>query len=200
MQIRTRIGISVDGFIATADGRPAFLAMPDFEPHESYDWPAFNAEIDAVMMGRVPLDAGLGAGEWPWPGKQIYVLTSTPVPADVPADVVVADNSPAGLLERLRAAELDRDAFLLGGQRTFQAFLSLGAIDRLEVLELPVLLGAGIPLLPPGTPQTSLRLEQHRAFPDGTIHHVYSPAGTPADYGGADGYKDFDKARPRSSS
>jgi hypothetical protein len=38
-------------------------------------------------MGRVALDTGLGSGEWPWPGKQIYVLTSRPVPADVPADV-----------------------------------------------------------------------------------------------------------------
>jgi hypothetical protein len=65
MQIRTRMGISVDGFIATVDGRPAFLAMPGFVPHGSYDWPAFNAQIDAVVMGRVGLDAGLQAGEWP---------------------------------------------------------------------------------------------------------------------------------------
>jgi hypothetical protein len=33
MQIRTRMGISVDGFIATTDGLPAFLAMPGFVPH-----------------------------------------------------------------------------------------------------------------------------------------------------------------------
>lgn len=170
------MGISVDGFIATTDGRPAFLAMPDFVPHGSYDWPAFNAQIDAVVMGRVPLDAGLQASDWPWPGKQIYVLTSKPVPASVPADVVIADSSPSGLLDQLRAAELTGDAFLLGGQRTLHAFLSLGAIDRLELLHLPVLLGDGIPLSPSGTPQLSPHLQRHRAFPDGTIHNVYTIA------------------------
>jgi dihydrofolate reductase len=127
-------------------------------------------------MDRVRLDAGLQASEWPWPGKQLYVLTSKPVPASVPADVVVADSSPSGLIDQLRAAELAGDAFLLGGQRTLQSFLSLGAIDRLELLQLPVLLGDGIPFSPSGTPQRSLHLQQHRAFPDGTIHLVYTIA------------------------
>jgi dihydrofolate reductase len=149
--------------------------MPGFVPHGSYDWPAFNDEIDAVVMGRVGLDAGMQASEWPWPGKQIYVLTSRPVPAEVPADVVVADGSPAGLLDRLRAAELTRDAFLLGGQRTLQAFLALGAVDALGLFVLPILLGDGVPLSPPGAARFPLRLERRREFPDGTVELVYSP-------------------------
>jgi dihydrofolate reductase len=176
MEIRTRLGISVDGFIATTDGLPAFLAMPDFVPHGSYDWPEFNAQIEAVVIGRVALDAGLQAGEWPWPGLQVYVLTSKPVPQNVPADVVVSDSNPAGLLHQLRTADLSGDAFLLGGQRTVNAFLALDAIDRLELLQLPVLLGEGVPFSPPGTPQRALQLQEHHAFPDGTIHHVYTVA------------------------
>jgi hypothetical protein len=50
---------------------------------------------------------------------------------------VVADDSPAGLLDKLRGAGFDRDAFLLGGQRTLNAFLELGAVDRLELLVFP---------------------------------------------------------------
>lgn len=174
MLIRTRMGVSVDGFIATPDGIPAFVAMPDFVPHESYGWAEFDEQIDAVVLGRVALDAGLRASTWPWPGKQIFVLTSRPVPAEVPADVVVADDSPQGLLERLRTAGLTRDAFLLGGRRTLHAFLALGAIDQLEFLEFPILLGDGVPLSPPGTPQLPLLLKEHHAFPDGTIRHVYT--------------------------
>jgi hypothetical protein len=94
MRIRTRTGVSVDGFIATPNRVPAFVVMPGFVPHESYGWPEFDEQIDAVVLGRVALDAGLAAGEWPWPGKQIFVLTSRPVPAEVPAEVVVADDSP----------------------------------------------------------------------------------------------------------
>lgn len=173
MLIRTRVGVSVDGFIATPDGIPVFVVMPHFVPHESYGWPEFDEQIDAVVLGRVALDAGLAAGTWPWPGKQIFVLTSRPVPAEVPADVVVADHSPEGLLGRLRAADLSTDAFLLGGRSTLHAFLELGAVDRLELLEFPVLLGDGVPFSLPGASRRPLELEEHHAFPDGTIRHVY---------------------------
>jgi dihydrofolate reductase len=153
--IRTRLGVSVDGFIAFTDGRPALRAMPDFSPHSSYDWPEFDRRCDAVVMGRVPLEAGLGASSWPWPGKRIFVLTSRPLPSAIPAEAVVAAPTPAGLLHELRAAGLQRDAFLLGGQRTLNAFLELGAIDRLELLVLPVHLGDGVPFSPrPAAPRT----------------------------------------------
>ena len=171
MLLRTRTGISVDGFIATADGVPM---MPDFVPHESHGWPEFDAEIDAVVVGRVALDAGLSASSWPWPGKQMFVVTSRPVPTDVPADVVVADDSPRRLFERLRNADLRRDAFLLGGRSTLHAFLALGAVDELQLLQFPVVLGDGVPYSPRGTAETRLELQEHYAFPDGTIRHTYT--------------------------
>jgi len=180
MQIRTRMGISIDGFIATMDGLPAFVAMPGFVPHGSYDWPTFDAQIDAVIMGRAGLDAGLRNSDWPWPGKHIYVLTSKPVPAEVPAHVVVADSTPSGLLRKLQATEITGDTFLLGGRRTLHAFLSIDAIDRLELLQLPLVLGQGVPFSPPGTRRLSLHLREHHVFPDGTIYHAYQTVRTPS--------------------
>ena len=176
MIIRTRTGVSVDGFVATPDGIPVFNVMPDFVPHKSYGWPEFDEQIGAIVLGRVALDAGLAATEWPWPGKQIFVLTSRRLPADIPADVVVAHHSPQGLLERVRAASRGRDAFLLGGRSTLHAFLELGAVDRLELLEFPVLLGDGVPFSLPGAPRRQLVLEGQHVFPDGTIRHVYTVA------------------------
>jgi hypothetical protein len=32
----------------------------------------------------------------------------------------------------------------------------------------------GVPVSPPGSPPLPLRLESHRAFPDGTLLHVYT--------------------------
>ena len=174
MLIRTRMGASIDGYIATPDGLPAFLVMPGFVPHGSYEWPEFSKLCQAVVMGRVALDAGLRSGNWPWPGLQVYVRTSRPLPETVPADVMVGDHRPEALLGKLRIADLAGDAFLLGGRRTLHAFLAPGAIDKLELLQLPVLLGEGVPFSLPGAPRRHLRLEQHRAFPDGTLHHVYT--------------------------
>ena len=51
MLIRTRMGVSVDGFIATLDGVPVFVVMPDFVPHKSYGWPEFDEQIEAVASG-----------------------------------------------------------------------------------------------------------------------------------------------------
>jgi dihydrofolate reductase len=158
----------------TPDGQPAFVAVPGFVAHGSYDWAEFSARCEAVVLGRAALDAGLASSDWPWPGLQVYVLTSRPLPGNVPADVVVSDHRPDGLPGKLRAAGLAGDAFLLGGRRTLHAFLSLTAVDTLELLQLPVLLGDGLPFSLPGTPRRQMRLEQHRAFPDGTLHHVYT--------------------------
>jgi hypothetical protein len=100
MLIRTRTGVSVDGFFATPDGLPVFVVMPDFVPHESYGWPEFDAQIDAVVLGRVPLDAGLAAKTWALAAEANLRADLAAVPADVPAEVVVAVESPQGQRQR----------------------------------------------------------------------------------------------------
>ena len=53
MSIRARMGISVDGFVASADGRPALLSMPDFSPAVSHGFPEFTEGWTAVVIGRI---------------------------------------------------------------------------------------------------------------------------------------------------
>jgi dihydrofolate reductase len=92
--------------------------------------------------------------------------------------VIASTDGPATLVEHLRDTRIGGDVFLLGGPRTIQAFLALGAVDRLELFVLPILLGDGVPLSPPGAARVPLRLERRHAFPDGTVGHVYSPTST----------------------
>jgi dihydrofolate reductase len=174
MKIRTRMGISIDGFVATADGWPVLLQMPTFTGRESHGQPEFLEGIAAVAMGRTTFEPAIGRDQWPWPGKQVYVLTSRPLPDEVPDDVIIADGGPEDLLERLRSADLDGDVQLLGGPQTIHSLISLGAVDRLALLLLPILVGKGLPFSPPGSPQLPLTLESQRAFPDGVIELVYS--------------------------
>ena len=84
MLIRSRMGVSADGFVATPDGLPALLALPGFVPGESHGHPEFIAGCDAVVMGRSTFLPALGAPSWPWPGLQVYVLTSSPLPRAPP--------------------------------------------------------------------------------------------------------------------
>jgi hypothetical protein len=50
MLIRSRMGISADGFVATADGPPTLHVEPSFEPGVSHGFPEFIENCDAVVM------------------------------------------------------------------------------------------------------------------------------------------------------
>jgi dihydrofolate reductase len=67
MLIRSHMGVSVDGFVATPDGLPAWLAMPGFAPGGVTRFPEFISGCDAVVMGRTTFLPALGAPRRPRP-------------------------------------------------------------------------------------------------------------------------------------
>jgi dihydrofolate reductase len=161
--------------VGTADGVPTLAIMPGFVPAASHGYPEFIANCDAVVMGRNTFLPALGAPTSPWAGLQVFVLTSRPLPANVPADVI-AVGGPQEMAKRLRSRGSDGDVHLVGGPRTIRAFHEIGELDRLELVVLPILLGDGIPLSPPGAPSAPLRLlRAERTFPDGSAELVYAP-------------------------
>ncbi|MFC0434001.1 dihydrofolate reductase family protein [Kutzneria buriramensis] len=173
MLIRTHVGVSLDGFLAQADGASAWEALPGYED-QSHGIAEVLEHCEAVVMGRTTFDRGLDrwSQAWPWTDKPVHVLTSRPLPS-VPWDVrAVAD--PAECLRRLRLAGLMGDVHVIGGAQTIRAFLDLGAIDRLGVVMLPMLLGGGIPLF--GSHNQQLRLQCKRMHPGGVVELVYTPA------------------------
>jgi hypothetical protein len=65
---------------------------------------------------------------------------------------------------------------LFGGPRTIRAFHEIGALDRLDLVVLPILLGDGVPLSPRSAPPVPLRLlRADRVFPDGSAELSYAP-------------------------
>lgn len=84
---------------------------------------------------------------------------------------------PADLADQLRSRPPGGDVHLVGGPRTIRVFYQIGALDRLELVVLPRLLGEGRPLSPPGAPPMPLTLlRSDRTFPDGSAELVYAPA------------------------
>jgi hypothetical protein len=59
------------------------VSMPQFQPGVSYGYEEFSSSCDAVVMGRATSLPALGALV-AWPGLDVYVLTSTPLPAQAP--------------------------------------------------------------------------------------------------------------------
>jgi hypothetical protein len=111
-------------------------------------------------------------------------------------NVIASQGGTQGLVRQFRDADLAGDVQLLGGVRTIQTFLEIGAIDELDVCLLPVLLGKGIPLFDieptdySNEAWTTLlvgqseparhplyRLERHHVFPEGAIELVFRKEG-----------------------
>ncbi len=170
MQIRTRMCISLDGYVTTPDGWPAQLADPAFDP-ETYGFVEFQKTCDAVLMGRTTFEPALGAELWPWPDLDVFVLGSHRPPG-TPEHVVV-DSDPARLLEKLRGANKGGDVHLVGGPRTIETFRTLGALDKLGLIVLPLLMGEGMRLTPSLSPDTALTFESEWVLPGGPVEIVY---------------------------
>jgi dihydrofolate reductase len=128
--------------------------------------------VDAVLMGRTTFEPALSADRWPWPNLDVFVLGSHR-PSGTP-DHVVVDSDPARLLARLRAANRGGDVHLVGGPRTIETFRRLGALDKLGLIVLPLLIGEGMRLTPSLGTDTRLTLESERALSGGSVEIVYA--------------------------
>ncbi|MGH7515665.1 MAG: dihydrofolate reductase family protein [Gemmatimonadales bacterium] len=136
------VGVSVDGFIARADGALDWLPAGGGEEH---GYEAFMASVDALVIGRKTYDTVLGFDPWPYGDKPVFVLSTRPLdPAPAGAVVARMSGEPAEIVSQL-AARGFRHAYVDGGI-TIQRFLRAGLIERLVVTRVPVLIGTGIPL------------------------------------------------------
>ncbi|NUR75109.1 MAG: riboflavin biosynthesis protein RibD [Thermoleophilia bacterium] len=173
MKIRTRICVSLDGYVTTPDGLPAQLGDPAWSP-EAFGFREFQASCDAVLMGRTTFEPALAAEAWPWDDLDVFVLGSRR-PANTP-DHVVVESDPARLLEKMRGANRGGDVHLVGGPRTIETFRQLRALDLLGVIVLPVLIGDGMQLTPSLGLDTRLTLESERSLPTGAVEIIYACA------------------------
>jgi dihydrofolate reductase len=162
-----RVAASVDGYIAGPRG------AVDWIVHDpAVDFAKIYESVDTVLLGRRTYELTRQPGAPPWPqGWQIYVFSRTLSPEEHPGVTVVrVDAGPC--VAALRAAP-SRDIWLFGGGGLFRSLLEAKQVDLVEVMVVPVLLGAGIPLLETGAPQNRLVLEQVERYPSGLLSLRY---------------------------
>jgi dihydrofolate reductase len=172
MKIRARMSISADGYVTTPDGWPALTADPAFTPGQSHGIQEFLAPCEQALMGRTTFAPALAIDRWPWPALDVFVLASSR-PEGTPDDVVV-DADPAALLAKLRAANRGGDVHLVGGPRTIETFRALGALDELQLVVLPLLLGDGLRLSPALSPEAGLTFLRSRPLDGGAVEIAYA--------------------------
>lgn len=168
------IAISLDGFIARADGGIDWLTTVE-RPGEDYGFGAFFGAVDTLVLGRKTYETALGFDAWPYAGKRVVVLTRDPSRAPRHGEELTSSELPA-LLERL-GDQGARHVYLDGGVTIGRA-LAAGVVDELTVSIIPVLLGEGLPLAPHVGRDAGLTLLEHRAFPSGLVQLRYRVSAT----------------------
>ena len=171
------IASSLDGYIARPDGSVDWLddlPAPETGGEEDYGYGEFFAGVGVVLMGRVTYEQVLSFDvDYPYAGVEGYVFSTTRAgERDENVRFVNGDDIP-GLIEGLKQRG-SGNIWLIGGGQLVREFLIQDLVDRIELFVLPVILGAGLPLFPPPTPQRNLALVGSQSYGNGMVRLTYT--------------------------
>jgi dihydrofolate reductase len=167
-RVRYVVAMSLDGYIAGPNGEADWIIM---DPE--IDFQALFEQFDTFLMGRRTFE-GMGGAGGGGQGAQTIVFSRTLRQEDFPNVTIVSEN-PEDVLADLRSKP-GKDIWLFGGGLLFRSFLEARLVDAVEVSVVPVLLGEGIPLLPPkpSSERFKLKLASSRTFKTGIVSLEYA--------------------------
>ena len=166
-KIRYGVAMSVDGYIAGPNGEADWIGI---DPE--VDFPAIWAQFDTLLMGRRTYEAASKRlGEAAFTGITTIVFSRTMKQQDHSEVTVISELNPDWVQEL--QARSGKDIWLMGGSELFRCFLDSGHVDTVEVSVIPVLLGGGVPLLPPPYNPAKLRLLSHKVYRSGRVSLAY---------------------------
>jgi dihydrofolate reductase len=150
--------MSLDGYIAGPNGEYDWIVM---DPE--IDFSGIMKQFDTFLIGRKTFDAMKRMGNAGKSSKGItnIVCSRTLKPSDYPKVRIEAD---AERVVKELKDKPGKDIAIFGGGELFRSLLAVGLVDRLEMSVIPVLLGGGIPLLPPPAGRVTLTLRNQRLY------------------------------------
>ena len=125
-------------------------------------------------MGRTTYDQVLSFKVgWPYTGKRLLGIVVTSNGISNPPDRVEAWHEGIEKLSPVLRAFDDGDVWIVGGGQLQSAFLAAGALDRLELFLIPILLGDGVPLFPRGEAISAPKLNEVKPLAAGMVRLDY---------------------------
>jgi dihydrofolate reductase len=154
------VAMSLDGYIAGPNGEYDWIIM---DPE--IDFGAMMSRFDTLLMGRGTYAVAQAMGQGGMPGMKTVVVSTTMRPEDHP-HVTIVSTDVKQAVQRLREED-GKDIWLFGGGKLFRSLLDANLVDVIEVAIIPVVIGGGVPMLPPGEGHTKLKLTHSKIFQTG---------------------------------
>ncbi len=167
------LGISLDGYLADANGGVNWLEVYHPGGAEDDEYSAFFEGVDTILMGMktyLQIVGELSPNRWPYQKKKSVVFTHRKMRST--EFVEFASGDAGEFVSQLRKQQ-GKDIWICGGAELVSQLIQADAIDVYDITILPVLLGSGIPLFRQGNPLTELRLEQLKAC-GGSLRAIYT--------------------------
>lgn len=165
-RIRYSVAMSLDGYIAGPNGEADWIIM---DPE--IDFGALMNSFDTILMGRRTFEVAQSYGGGTMPGMKAFVVSRTLRQEDHP-NVTILSGDLKEDISKLRSGP-GKDIWLFGGGTLFRSLLDAGLVDTVEVAVIPVLLGGGMPLLPPPANRAKLKLAGSKAYTTGILSLEY---------------------------
>ena len=167
-RIRYCVAASLDGYIAGPKGEYDWIIM---DPE--IDFGEMMSQFDTMLVGRKTFELVAQQGGPGMDEMKVLVFSRTLKQKDHP-NVTIVSKDVKKTLTALRKQK-GKDIWLFGGGLLFRSLLDLGLVDTVEVGVIPVLLGGGIPLLPPPAERAKLKLTKHTVYKKtGTVGLEYT--------------------------
>jgi dihydrofolate reductase len=171
------IATSLDGFIAREDGNIDWLTAFEDPGGEDYGFGTFMKSVDAIVMGRKTWDFVRTLTAWPYGKTPVVVLSSKKI--EIPKAFAKMVSTMSGKVDTIINALAEREMrhLYVDGGITIQRFINSGAIQRLIITRIPVLIGTGIPLFGK-LERGDVRLKHvaTRSYPNGLVQSAYEVA------------------------
>jgi dihydrofolate reductase len=183
--------VSVDGFFKAFDGDVSWT-HEQARDAEFDDWVAGNAAGGgAFLFGRTTYE--MMASFWPTPMAAAQMPVVAKHMNELPKMVVSRTLGAASwqnshlvkgdLIEEVRKLKResrkelggDKPITIMGSGTIVRALAKEGLIDEYQILVIPVILGAGVPLFGSEGPKQTLRLTRSRTFKNGRVYSAYEP-------------------------
>jgi len=165
------VATSVDGYIATADGKVDWLSQFHVAG-EDHGAGELQASVDALLLGSRTYEFALMLGQWPSPDTPSWVFTHRDLRVLHPS-ITLTSQTPGEVVESLASRGLRR-AWLMGGGKLAASFHAEQLISRYIIAVFPVLLGSGVPVFAPHPSAIdALRFVGAKSFTSGIVQLMY---------------------------